>query len=124
MFVEGADGGARDAQRYYELAIKYFVSFREIHQMVVAMLSELVDLKLLYEVEVIGANAERNRMHLQNHMLPVKEALIIWMRSRDGLLRLAELFPDRREKIEAQIAEQQDVLLAMFERYEQRPGAQ
>ena len=108
----------------YELAVKYFVSFREIHQMVVTMLNELVDLKLLYEVEVIGASAERNRMHLENHMLPIKETLIIWVRSREALLRLAELFPERREKIEAQVAEQQDVLLAMLERYERRAGTQ
>ena len=124
MFVEGKDSGAKDAQRYYELAVKYFVSFREIHQMVVTMLNELVDLKLLYEVEVIGASAERNRMHLENHMLPIKETLIIWVRSREALLRLAELFPERREKIEAQVAEQQDVLLAMLERFERRAGTQ
>ena len=30
--------------------------------------------------------------------------------------------PEKREEIETQVAEQQDVLLAMFERYEQRPG--
>jgi len=40
------------------------------------------------------------------------------------LLWLAELCPEKREEIETQVAEQQDVLLAMFERYEQRPGAQ
>ena len=45
---------------------------------------------------------------------------MIWMRSREALLRGAELFPEKREKFEAAVAEQEDVLLAMIERYGRR----
>ncbi len=102
------------AQCYHDLALKHFISFRGIFKMVVAVLQDLRD-----ELEVMGAEGEIDAQLLK-FKLPAKEALAIWCRAREGLLRLAELYPEKREKIEAMVAEQQDVLLAMLERYERK----
>jgi hypothetical protein len=112
--------GEKEARRWYDLAIRYQITFKEIFNMIVAALQEHYDLQK--EFEEIGEEGKRNA-DLLRLKLPIQEALQIWKRSRDGLLRLAELCPDKREKIEAAVAEQQDVLLAMFERYERKQGA-
>jgi hypothetical protein len=105
------------AQRYYELATRHLISFKAIFKMVAAVLQGYYDLQA--ELEAMRKELERDE-DLLRLKLPIKEALAIWCRAREGLLRLAELFPDRRKKIVAQVAENEDVLLAMLERYERK----
>jgi hypothetical protein len=119
LFIEGEDGGAKDAQRYYELAVRHRISFKGIFAMLVACLQTLRD-----ELDAIAEEGERDAQLLGTLKLPIVELIQIWARSRDALLWLAQTHPERREKIEAQIAEQEAVMIAMLERYEQRPGAQ
>ena len=121
FFVDDLVGGdgARDAQRYYELALRHCLTFREIHHMVMQVLGELIDLEKVREIDALNAQAKRFTRALSSTVVkpPIKEVLMIWMRSREALLRGAELFPERRKMFEAAVAEQEDVLLAMIERY-------
>jgi hypothetical protein len=105
------------AQRYHELALKYFVSFREIHQMITAVLE-----KIVVETEAFGDEVERDHQLLKLN-LPMQEYLEIWCRSREGLLRMAEMFPEKRQELEAVVVEQQEKFLAMLERYAGKSGA-
>jgi hypothetical protein len=126
FFGEGEDDdGARDAQRYYELALRHCVTFREIHHMAVQVLGELIDLEKVRELDALNAQAKQFTRALSSTVvkLPIKEVLMIWMRSREALLRGAELFPEKREKFEAAVAEQEDMLLAIIERYGQKARA-
>ena len=88
--------------------------------MIVATLKEHYD--LAKELDAMGEGLKRDADLLQ-FQLPIEEALAIWARGREGLLHLAELFPAKQEKIEAAIAEQEEVLLAMLERYGASEGA-
>jgi hypothetical protein len=99
------------AQTYHDLALRHFISFRGIFRMIVAVLQDLRE---------IAEEGECSFELADKFKLPIEEALAIWMRSREGLLRLAELFPERAEEIEAQVAEQQEVFFAMLERYERK----
>jgi hypothetical protein len=87
--------------------------------MAVQVLGELIDLEKVREIDALNAQAKRFTRALSSTVvkLPIKEVLMIWMRSREALLRGAELFPERRKMFEAAVAEQEDVLLAMIERY-------
>jgi hypothetical protein len=117
--------GRKDAQTYYELALRYCLTFREIHAMAFAVLGELIDLERVRELDTLRAQAKQFTRALSSTVVkpPIKEVLMIWMRSREALLRGAELFPERREMFEAAVAEQEDMLLAIIERYGQKARA-
>jgi hypothetical protein len=116
--IEG--DGEKDARRFTELALRYQVSFQGILNMIVEALKEHYD--LARELDAMRKEIKRDA-DLFHFELPIAEALAIWERSREGLLRLAELFPEKREKFEAAVVEHQDALLALLERYERKHGA-
>jgi hypothetical protein len=124
FFGEGEDDdGAKDAQTYYALALRHCLTFREIHHMVVQVLGELIDLEKVREIHALNEQAKQYSRLLSSNKLPIKEVLMIWMRSREALLRGAELFPEKAEKFKAAVAEQEDMLLAIIERYGQKARA-
>jgi hypothetical protein len=116
FFFEGDH--EKDARTYYELALRYQISFQGICTMAAALLKEHYDLQK--ELDAIGEEAKRDAELLRSFKLPLEEVVAIWERSREGMLRLAELFPEKREKYEAGVREAQDVMLAIFERYERK----
>jgi uncharacterized protein (DUF433 family) len=111
----------QDARAYYELAIRYWISFMEIHRMIRAALfgPEGFDNKfdLMKELRQLGEEGEQDAELLANFDLPSEEVFQIWLRSRQSLQRLANFFPLRREKIEAAIAEQEEVMIAILEQH-------
>jgi hypothetical protein len=111
FFAEPGINNRELAQRFHDLALAHFISFRGIFKMIVAVLQEYREL---------AEESECNLELANKFKLPIAEALSVWMRSREGLLRLAELLPERAEEIEAQVAEQQEVFFAMLERYERK----
>jgi hypothetical protein len=115
--------GEATARRYFELAVTYWATFKEIHMLAIAALRELgVDFSRAQEFEEMERELTRFEQRL-GQQLPLRELIVIWSRSREGLLRCAELFPERSEEILAQVAQHEDVLLALLERHERRQRA-
>lgn len=111
----------REAQIYLELAITYFVSFREVYRMSNAVLHGPEALNdnfdLHKELRLLGEEGKRDA-ELFKFDLPPEELLAIWMRSRRALQRLANFLPYRREKIEAFLAESEAEMIGILESHE------
>ena len=129
LFVDERDDGRKVAQIYFEVAAKYYLTFGEIFRM--AMVArhgpeawdwqhEERDLRKV--MQKLTLEAEQDAELMRRPDLPIEELIAIWRRSRDALLRYANFFPDRREKIEAFLAEQEAVMIALLERHEKRRG--
>jgi hypothetical protein len=126
-FGDERDDGKRVAQIYFELAVKHYITFGEIFRM--AMVAkhgpEAWDWRdeerdLRKAVQKLTWEAERDAELMSKFDLPIEELVAIWRRGRDGLLRYANFFPNRREKIEAFLAEREAVMIAMLERHAER----
>ena len=55
---------------------------------------------------------------MQKFTLPAEQLVRIWMQSLEALHRQAQIVPEVREKNEAFIAEQYEVMVAMLEKYQ------
>ena len=129
-FLDERDDGKRLAQIYFELALKHYITFGEIFRM--AMVAkhgpeawdwrdEERDLRKV--MQKLTLEAERDAELMRKFDLPIEELVAIWRRGRDGLLRYANFFPNRREKIEAFLAEREAAMIAMLERHAERQRA-
>ena len=126
-FLDERDGGKRLAQIYFELAVKHYITFGEIFRM--AMVAkhgpdawdwQHEERDLRKAVQKLTLEVEHDAELMRKFDLPIEELVAIWRRGRDGLLRYANFFPNRREKIEAFLAEREAVMIAMLERHEKR----
>src|SRR6516164_1960833 len=97
FFVEGE----RLAQICFDIAITHLISFARIFRMACLALSgpegqNGKNLDLLEELRDIGVEGKRNSDLMKSFALPVAELMKVWAQSRTALLRLAQIFPDRR----------------------------
>lgn len=113
-----------DARLYFELAVTYWMSFTEIYRMVIGALHGPEALNdnfdLLKELRLIGEEGKQDAKLLANFDLPPEELFAVWLRSCRAMQRLANFFPNRREKIETAIAEQEGAMLSILQRHERR----
>ena len=125
IFFEGEDSGASDARRYKELALKYQITFREIFNMLVATLQALKDLDKEFKDEllVLEEEGKQNLALMKKFTLPLEQLVRIWLAGLEALRRQGEIVPEVREKNEAFIAEQYEVMVAMLEKYQQKQEA-
>jgi hypothetical protein len=110
--------GEKDARRFYELAVRHQITFREIFNMAVAVLRALYDYDLEKELRELEDEGKRNIELMQKFTLPAEQLVRIWMQSLEALHRQAQIVPEVREKNEAFIAEQYEVMVAMLEKYQ------
>jgi hypothetical protein len=127
LFVDERDEGKRVAQIYFELAVKHYITFAEIFRMVMVAKHgpEAWDWQdeerdLLKVVQKLTLEVERDAELMRRFDLPIEELVAIWRRGRDRLLRFANFFPDRRERIEKFLAEQEASMIARLERHAER----
>ena len=129
-FLDERDNGKRLAQIYFELALRHYITFGEIFRMamVVKHGPEAWDWRdeerdLLKAMQKLTWEAEQDAELMRKFDLPIEELVAIWRRGRDQLLRCANFFPNRREKIETFLDEREAAMIAMLERHEQRVEA-
>src|SRR5262249_43344458 len=115
------------AEVYMVLALKYEVTFKEIIRMAMVALhgpeawaNDFNIDKLDKIMRDLIFDAERDHELMDNFKLPLAEYLKIWLRGREALLRYAQWFPDKREGVEAFLAEQEAEMIALVERAEKR----
>jgi hypothetical protein len=130
LFVDERDDGRRVAQIYFELALKHYITFGEIFRMAMVAKHGLEawdwqheERDLLKVLQKLTWEAEHDAKLMSKFDLPIVELMEIWRRGRDGLLRYANFFPNRREEIEAFLAKREEVMIAMLERHEKRARA-
>jgi hypothetical protein len=110
---------ATDAQRFLELVTRYFLTFKEIHMAMMAVLKQQPGWNVYEEMQEMAEELDRFE-RLLNLKLPPKAAAEIIARSIECLKRLAELFPEQRAQIEVTVAETQGVVMALLEKQERK----
>lgn len=120
-FAEGSekDGGERYARIYLELALRYWISFKEIWMLylVARYGPEAYDknFDLKKKLQEMEWEQEKDLALARTYKLPLAEIFRLWCRQRERLLRLANFFPHRAEEIEAFVREKEDRLIASIE---------
>lgn len=113
--------GERLAEIYLTIALKHSVTFREIFmafQFTMHGPEALADdFDLKRELRSIDREAEEDLELMTSFDLPFGQRVQLFERARIRMLRLADFFPERREKYLASVAEHDAMLVAALNKY-------